>query len=1306
MVPTRISFLLSFPSLPSGKVDRKTLSFRSTKGLSEMNSSLLSSSSSSSSAPPSSSSYPLLKVSRRSQSSSCPSSASSPLPASSFFSVEKQQQQLIANVRRVVEGVMGVDGGVLGEDESLFLFGCSSMMVLRVMGELERVFGKVRGGERERGELLEQPTLRRLCQYFLWGEGEKEEGGEKREGNQRGKRKEMEWFPLTDSQERIYMWECLNGTAAYTMQYRWRVGKGGRIERRTMEQALRGLLDSLPLLRVEFSAPSLSSPLGQGKGSQRVRRRGEVEVPLIWVEGSVDGGWGQENKGMVEDNGTWEDRAKGMCQTFATDVSADVFSIFSSPLFRVYVLNVSSEPHHLTHQELIINIHHLLLDDLSARTVFQCLSKFYVTSQKSSGKFEKDEDWAFEEVARERGEYDGKEKEREKGARDGLVEYLGKAVKENEEAGVSVCTFPKDGGEEETNPRGSLPFNPTPGATQILSIDPQLALSLSLLCDSLSVSLYSLSFACFSMLMERYMGGGVGIGEEGDSPHVILGCPFANRGWTSGWDSGRAATTTSHTAIDGCLVNVLPVSVTLSKRNTIADAIRSTDISIRTTQRFERASFDGVLRDLGVSRRHDSTPLFGVVFAHHDAAGGMGLGGGLGGVEVEYIPWTSRSAKFDMTVTLFERGGGGEGEEEGSCFLFEYRRDCYSRGFVESVVENFEYLLRWVSGCVGEGEGRDLEKVGWRDLEVLSERSVDRLSRWSLPRFFFLYFRFLLLLFSFFSYPLSQNRNLPSPNPPSLASLLHTTALTYPSSIALHHLPTSQEITYSQLLSLSTTLARSLLHRTSSFPSPPSNPTYVGLYISHSLEAIVGIFACLFLGWGYVPLDPLYPLSRLSYIWKNCGASVLLFSPSLQPPPGLFLEGEEEEGKRVCLRVDFKELQDPTFAASFPSSLSLPSPSSLSFSPAYLIYTSGSTGKPKGVKIAQHNVARLFCDALRDTPLQFSEKDRWVLFSSLSFDASVWEIFGALIFGGRLILISEEGRMVPEVLYGILRDEGVTSFFQTPSSFMRLVEYEQQMLQKQQQQQQSLLFPLSPLPSLRTIVFGGEELYPPNLSQWVENHPFFDLENVKDGGKGKERERDGRGKGINYVNMYGITETTVHVTFHTVTMEEIKGEGKEEGGEKKKERKRERGGEVGRPLRDMGVVVVDKWGRLCPEGVVGEMVVVGGGVGGGYVELGEVTKKRFGGVMVGDEGRRLKRRGVKFGGDYCFGGKGGGEGVVLRGYVTGDRGRWELKRKGGKEEGSLLFLGRRDLQVFFIFYSFFNFILFFDFFINFILLFS
>ena len=245
--------------------------------------------------------------------------------------------------------------------------------------------------------------------------------------------------------------------------------------------------------------------------------------------------------------------------------------------------------------------------------------------------------------------------------------------------------------------------------------------------------------------------------------------------------------------------------------------------------------------------------------------------------------------------------------------------------------------------------------------------------------------------------------------------------------------------------------------------------------------------------------------------------------------------------------------------------------------------------------------------------------------------------------------------MVPDVLYGVLRDEGVTSFFQTPSSFLRLVEYEQQVLKEQQQQPHNptLSYPLSPLPSLRTIVFGGEELYPPNLSKWVENHPLFQPKTMG----------TLDGNGTKYVNMYGITETTVHVTVHLVTEEEVWGGERKEKEEERERKKEEKRGDIGIPLSDVGVVILDQWGRLCPEKVGGEMVIMGGGVGEGYIKLEEVTRKKFKGVMVEGEGWRLGRKGGR------VGGRGG-----VKGYFSGDRGRWV--------GGSLYFMGRSDLQVF------------------------
>ncbi|MET0397982.1 MAG: amino acid adenylation domain-containing protein [Longimicrobiaceae bacterium] len=265
---------------------------------------------------------------------------------------------------------------------------------------------------------------------------------------------------------------------------------------------------------------------------------------------------------------------------------------------------------------------------------------------------------------------------------------------------------------------------------------------------------------------------------------------------------------------------------------------------------------------------------------------------------------------------------------------------------------------------------------------------------------------------------------------------------------------------------------------------------------------------------------------------------------------------------------------------------------------AYVIYTSGSTGTPKGVGVTHANVSRLF-DATDDR-FGFGEGDVWTLFHSYAFDFSVWEIWGALLHGGRLVVVPHEVSRSPEAFLELLRRERVTVLNQTPSAFNGLVRADE-------------AASADGGLALRYVVFGGEALEPAALRPWMDRH-------------GEERPR--------LVNMYGITETTVHVTWREVEREDA------EGG---------RGSRVGAPIADLAVYLLDPRGEPVPEGVPGEMYVGGAGVARGYLGRPELTAERFvPSPFSGVAGARL--------------------------YRSGDLARW---RPGGDLE----YLGRTDQQV-------------------------
>ncbi|MEO6195019.1 MAG: amino acid adenylation domain-containing protein, partial [Thermoanaerobaculia bacterium] len=268
---------------------------------------------------------------------------------------------------------------------------------------------------------------------------------------------------------------------------------------------------------------------------------------------------------------------------------------------------------------------------------------------------------------------------------------------------------------------------------------------------------------------------------------------------------------------------------------------------------------------------------------------------------------------------------------------------------------------------------------------------------------------------------------------------------------------------------------------------------------------------------------------------------------------------------------------------------------------AYVIYTSGSTGRPKGVEVSHANVARLF--AVIRQSFAFGQDDVWTLFHSIAFDFSVWELWGALAFGGRLVVVPGETARSPEAFYELLRRERVTVLSQTPSAFRQLLWAEESALARGE----------AMVSDLRLVVFGGEALDPASLSPWFERH-------------GEERPQ--------LVNMYGITETTVHTTLRRLRQSDLS----------------RPGSAVGRPLSDLSLYLLDRGGRPVPIGVPGEIYVGGAGVARGYLARPALTAERF----------------VP---DPFVGGVGG-----LRLYRSGDLARW-------RPDGDLEYLRRIDRQV-------------------------
>ncbi|AFW95760.1 non-ribosomal peptide synthase [Anabaena sp. 90] len=320
----------------------------------------------------------------------------------------------------------------------------------------------------------------------------------------------------------------------------------------------------------------------------------------------------------------------------------------------------------------------------------------------------------------------------------------------------------------------------------------------------------------------------------------------------------------------------------------------------------------------------------------------------------------------------------------------------------------------------------------------------------------------------------------------------------------------------------------------------------VGLWLSRSLDLIVAILAILKAGGVYVPFDPDYPSDRIAYMLEDSQVTVLLTHTQFetQIPP--------HSAKIIFIDNCQTELaQAPT---TDPEILVFPD------NAAYIIYTSGSTGKPKGVVVSHRHVVRLMLAT--EKWFNFNAKDVWTLFHSCAFDFSVWEIWGAIFFGGHLVIVPYLVSRSPEEFYNLLCDSKVTVLNQTPSAFRQLIQAESILCREAEIE-------------LRYVIFGGEALDLASLEPWFERHDDqFPL----------------------LVNMYGITETTVHVTYRPIYLKDVK---------------QRLGSLIGKPIPDLSLYILDRHCQPVPIGVVGEMYVGGAGVTRGYFNRPQLTAERM-----------------------------------------------------------------------------------------------
>jgi amino acid adenylation domain-containing protein/non-ribosomal peptide synthase protein (TIGR01720 family) len=410
----------------------------------------------------------------------------------------------------------------------------------------------------------------------------------------------------------------------------------------------------------------------------------------------------------------------------------------------------------------------------------------------------------------------------------------------------------------------------------------------------------------------------------------------------------------------------------------------------------------------------------------------------------------------------------------------------------------------------------------------------------------------------------------PLSTPVSIPALFAQQVARVPEALAISC--AGKSLTYCQLDQMSNRLA----HLLSAHGAGPGRR--VALLLPRSADAIVAILAVLKTGATYVAIDPAVPEARIQFVLDDATPVVAITTP----------ETRSHLAGRDLMVIDFS---DPAVDGQPSSVLPEPAPDDI----GYIIYTSGTTGTPKGVAIPHHNVTRLL-EAL-STEMELADQV-WTQCHSLAFDFSVWEIWGALLYGGRLVIVPDAVVRSPEDLYALLVTEQVDVLSQTPTAFYALQGVDVPADRPTQQL------------ALKAVVFGGEALEPHRLRTWLQKRP------------GSPR----------MINMYGITETTVHASFREIFEADVDCAVSP----------------IGRPLANLAFVVLDGWLQPVPAGVVGELYVAGSGLAYGYVGRAALSGTRFVACPFGALGDRM--------------------------YRTGDLVRWNL-------DGQLEYLGRADEQV-------------------------
>ncbi|WP_052707349.1 non-ribosomal peptide synthetase [Streptomyces rubellomurinus] len=587
--------------------------------------------------------------------------------------------------------------------------------------------------------------------------------------------------------------------------------------------------------------------------------------------------------------------------------------------------------------------------------------------------------------------------------------------------------------------------------------------------------------------------------------------------------------------VPGMVSNVLPLRVTVRPDMTVADLLHHVSAQMRNAMRHQRYRFEEMRRDLRLLA--SDQPLVGPQVNIMMFDYDLTFGGHAStGHNLAIGP------ADDMSVIVYDRTRDG-----GLRIDFDANPERYG----PELADHQEHFLTLLQNLSAVGPDTLLGRV-----DLVGETELRRiLVEWG-----------------------SGEEDTDDPAATTLPALFETRAAAFPDRTAV--VCGEERLTYRELNERANRLAAELTDR------GVRPEQFVAIALPRGTELVVALLAVLKAGAAYLPIDPDYPADRIAYMLRDAAPTLLLTATGVE-----LTVPEDVEVPRLDL--DAADTADRLARHPAHDRAAVAEPRN----PAYVIYTSGSTGRPKGVVVPHRNVVRLF--GATDHWFGFGPDDVWTLFHSYAFDFSVWELWGALLHGGRLVVVPFAVSRSPEDFVALLERERVTVLNQTPSAFYQLVQAE-----RRRPEPASL--------ALRAVVFGGEALELSRLQEWYDRHP--DTAPL-------------------LINMYGITETTVHVSY--VALDRATAAAG-------------RGSVIGRGIPDLRVYVLDSALRPAPTGTAGELYIAGEGLARGYLGRPALSAERFVADPFGDPGTRM--------------------------YRSGDVARWAA-------DGQLEYLGRADQQV-------------------------